>query len=149
MTVVDELITLLRLLFRRLVIVILVIKISEMRITVCKPDDEVVVGSGRRRRPGADEILQELVVLHIDSPVVRRNVAKVLHKDEGTDENSRINGRPAGVRVQRQEDVRSELWLKLGKLVKSNLELLLRETLKRIERKIFFLESKPIAIFID
>ncbi len=88
-----QFLTVFRLLLWFLPVAILRIKYIQMRINTSKSDDEIVMGSHGRRIKSADEILKERIEEQFITPAINGCVAKVLHRDERTNEKGWINGK--------------------------------------------------------
>jgi hypothetical protein len=69
------------------------------------------------RRKGPDEILKKRITVKVIAPATDGSIAKVLHKNERTDEKRRINGRSSCAGVQEEEKIRSQLWVQLLEFV--------------------------------
>jgi hypothetical protein len=108
-----------RFLFRRLLIVVFRIEFILMRINTGKSDDEIVMGRHGWRREGTDKVLKKRITVKIIAPAVNGSVAKVLHKNERTDEKRRINGRSSCAGVQEEEKIRSQQRVQLLEFVQS------------------------------
>ena len=120
MRVVDELLAFLRSRLRiRLLVMILGIKIFEMRIFTSETNDEVVMRSGSRRKERTDQVLEQSIAVESLAPAVDGSIFQVLHKDERADQNSGINSRPTVSRVKRAEKIRNEARVELPELMKS------------------------------
>ena len=120
MRVVDELLAFLRSRLRiRLLVMILGIKIFEMRIFTSETNDEVVMRSGSRRKESTDQVLEQSIAVERLAPAVDGSIFQVLHKDERADQNSGINSRSTVSRVKRAEKIRNEARVELPELMKS------------------------------
>ena len=120
MRVVDELLAFLRSRLRiRLLVMILGIKIFEMRIFTTETNDEVVMRSGSRRKERTDQVLEQSIAVESLEPAVDGSIFQVLTKDERADQNSGINSRSTVSRVKRAEKIRNEARVELPELMKS------------------------------
>ena len=101
---IDKLFTLLEFLLISLLVMILFKQVSQMRITIGKTDDEVIVRRRGRRIKGTNQILKKSIVSKILTPAFDGNIVKVLHEDERTDQNERIDGGTSCVGIYQESE---------------------------------------------
>lgn len=98
---------------------ILAAQLFELRITEPEPVDKVKIRAEGREmvRGAADEHGKEIIGLEFGDPVGKAGKLTVKHKDKGTQDLGLVDGRPAGIRVERGKEFAHRIKVQGSKFV--------------------------------